>query len=147
MGLQLHKKGESLMSQNPINWLAVLVSVLPNFIIGAFWYSPLLFVKPWMKIVDVNEDQLKSSMVKALLVDFIGGLVMAFTLVHILRYAGAKELLQGLVVTGGCWLGFAASVLIGSVTYEHRPFKYFAIVGGYRLVSMLSMGAILTLWS
>jgi hypothetical protein len=32
------------------------------------------------------------------------------------------------------------------VTYEHRPFKYFAINAGFRFVAMLVMAGILTLW-
>jgi hypothetical protein len=32
------------------------------------------------------------------------------------------------------------------VTYEHKPFKYFAINAGFRLVAMMLMTAILTLW-
>jgi hypothetical protein len=53
---------------------------------------------------------------------------------------------QGLLATFWCWLGFVAAAMIASVTYEHRPFKFSAINAGYRFVSMMAMGAIVTLW-
>ncbi len=53
---------------------------------------------------------------------------------------------QGLLVRFWCWLGFVAALMAASVIYEHGPFKYFAINAGYRLVSMMAMGSILTLW-
>lgn len=32
-----------------INWLAVLVATLSSFLIGAVWYSPLMFARPWQR--------------------------------------------------------------------------------------------------
>jgi hypothetical protein len=32
------------------------------------------------------------------------------------------------------------------VTYEHRPFAFFAISSGYRLVTLEVTGAILAIW-
>lgn len=34
-----------------INYLAVLVAAVLNMAIGALWYSPVLFAKPWMKAI------------------------------------------------------------------------------------------------
>ena len=36
----------TLFSQ--IEWVPVLVSMIVTFLIGWVWYSPVLFVKPWM---------------------------------------------------------------------------------------------------
>jgi hypothetical protein len=129
-----------------INWWAVLVAVASNFVIGGVWYSPALFVKPWLAISGVSKPEFDSGLPKALVGDLFSSLAMAYVLVHAIRYAGATHLAQGLIVTFWCWLGFVAVVLFGSVTYEHKPFKYFAINAGYRLVSMMVMGLILTLW-
>ena len=59
---------------------------------------------------------------------------------------GAVGLATGLLIGLLLWLGFVATVLLGTITHEHKPFGYFAINAGYRLVAMLAMGAILTLW-
>ncbi len=94
----------------------------------------------------ITEEQMKAGMGKALVVDFVGSLVMAFVLVHVIRYAGATTVLQGLAVGFFCWLGFVAVTTISTVTYERKPFKLFLLSNGYLLISLLAMGAILAVW-
>ena len=85
-------------------------------------------------------------MVKALGVDFVGSLLMAFVLVHIIRFGDATTPLQGLAVGFSIWLGFVAAVTISTVTYERKPFELFLLKNGYLLLSLLAMGAILAVW-
>jgi Protein of unknown function (DUF1761) len=134
------------MREISINWWAVLAAVASNFVIGGVWYSPALFAKPWLEMSGVSKPVFDSGLPKALIGDLFSSLVMAFVLAHAIRYSGANDLSHGLLVTFWIWLGFVAAVLLGSVTYEHRPFKFFAINAGYRFVAMMVMGSILTLW-
>ena len=71
---------------------------------------------------------------------------MAFVLDQVLRSLGAATIAQAIAGSGLVWLGFAATALLPSVTYEQRPFRYFAINAGYRLVVIVVMGVILSLW-
>ena len=129
-----------------INWWALIVAVVSTFVIGGVWYSPALFMKPWLAMSGVNKAEFDKGLPKALLGDLFASMVMAFVLVHAIRYAGASNLGQGLFVSFWNWLGFVAAVLLASVTYEHRPFRYFAINAGYRFITIMVMGSILTLW-
>ena len=114
--------------------------------IGALWYSPALFLSQWNKLSGVSEKQMKDGMAAALAVEFVGSLLMAFVLVHAIRYAGATTATQGMAVGFFNWLGFVAVVTIGAVTYERKPFKLFLLINGYLLISLLVMGAILAVW-
>ena len=38
-----------------INYIAVVVAIVINMALGAAWYSPLLFAKPWMAANDLTE--------------------------------------------------------------------------------------------
>jgi hypothetical protein len=129
-----------------MNWWALVVAVITNFVIGGVWYSPALFMKPWLAMSGVSKAEFDRGLPAALAGDLFASTAIAFVLAHAIRYAGAGNMAQGLFVTFWCWLGFVAAVQIASVTYEHRPFKYFAINAGYRFVSMMAMGSILTLW-
>jgi len=40
-----------------INYLAVAVTVLVNFMFAWLWYSPLLFAKVWAKEIGMSMDQ------------------------------------------------------------------------------------------
>ena len=41
------------------------------------------------------------------------------------------------------WLGFVATTKFNSVVFEQRSTMYWVIDGGYHLVSMVTMGAII----
>jgi vacuolar-type H+-ATPase subunit I/STV1 len=132
----------------PNPW-ALAACVAIRLAVGALWYSPLLFLKPWLKASGVSEASLSKGMLKAILSDLVLSLIMAFVLLHAIRYAlapGSRDLPEGLAVAFLNWLGFVAPVHLGLLTYEHKPLRYFLIVSGYQLVTLLAMGAVLTLW-
>ena len=134
------------MREIPIHFFPILVAAIAKMAIGALWYSPALFLRPWFNLSGVTEKQMKEGMAKALAVEFVGSLLMAFVLVHAIRYAGASTVSQGMAVGSFSWLGFVAVVTIGNVTYERKPFKLFLLINGYLLISLLVMGAILAVW-
>ncbi len=134
------------MRDIPIHLFAVLVAAVVRMVIGAVWYSPALFVKPWYRLTGVTAAQMKAGMAKALAVDFVGSLLMAFVLVHVIRFGGATTVLQGMAVSFSVWLGFVAVVTVGTVTYERKPFQLFLLNNGYLLLSLLAMGGILAVW-
>ena len=129
-----------------INWWAILAAVASNFVIGGLWYSPALFFKPWLEMSGVKKSDFDAGLSKALAGDLISATAMALVLDHIIHWSNVAGLAQGLLLAFCIWLGFIATVLLGSVTYEHKPFKFFAINALYRFVTVMLMGAILTLW-
>jgi hypothetical protein len=58
-------------------WAIVLCGVL-HWIIGAFWYSPLLFARPWLRHMKINPDQLGEQQPSPLL--YVGALVVGLVL-------------------------------------------------------------------
>jgi hypothetical protein len=134
------------MQQFPINFLALAVATLAKMVLGALWYSPLLFAKPWMKLVNCTPEQLKAGMPKALLTDVIGTFIQAFVLVHAVHYAGANSIGLGAAVGFLNWLGFIAVTTLAITIYEQKPFRLFLINNGFQLLSLLIMGAIVAVW-
>src|SRR5689334_11248557 len=100
------------MREIPIHPIAILGAAFAKMAIGAAWYSPALFLKRWMSLAGISEAQMKQGFGKAIVVDLIGSLLMAFVLVHAIRYAGAATALQGLTVGFLNWLGFVAVATI-----------------------------------
>jgi len=129
-----------------INWWAILAAVVSSFIVGGVWYSPALFINQWLEMAGVEKAKFNSRLPRALIGDLIASIAMALILNQVLVLSGAVEFPNGLLVTFLLWLGFVASVLLSSVTYEQKPVRYFAINAGYRLVVMMIMGTVLTLW-
>jgi hypothetical protein len=56
------------MEEFQLNFLAILVAAVAAFVLGALWYSPVLFAKQWMKAHGYTPDKLeamKKGMVRA----------------------------------------------------------------------------------
>ena len=84
-----------------INYVAVLVSAIVGFGIGGLWYSPLLFGKTWMKLINITQKEMKANKDKAkkgYIFMFVALLVMAYALSLFVNYAGATTLTAGLLV-------------------------------------------------
>jgi hypothetical protein len=134
------------MQEFPINYLAVLVAGIVRMVIGSLWYSPMVALKPWLRLQNMTREDMKPNMPKAIAVDIVGSLVMAFVLVHAVHYAAATTALMGAAVGFLNWLGFIAVVTLAMTIYERRPLALFWINNGFQLLALLIMGAILAVW-
>ncbi|HVP20153.1 MAG TPA: DUF1761 domain-containing protein [Spirochaetia bacterium] len=131
----------------PINYLAVVVAALANYVIGAIWYSAL-FQKPWLKLSGVSEMRIS---VLSVVLALIGALLTSYVLDHAIIYAAGYMKTAGIgggLATGfASWIGFIAPVTLGVVIYEKRSWGLWAINNGYWLLSLLVMGIILSAWT
>jgi hypothetical protein len=139
-----------------VNFLAILGAAVASMVVGFIWYGPL-FGKPWSKLMgwgEMTPEKMKEMQKKATpgyIASFVGALVMAYVLTHIYTYASIYTQTYG--VTGGlmaafwCWLGFVAPVTLGAVLWDNKPLTLWYINGGYYLVLLLAMGAIVGMWA
>lgn len=127
-----------------INVLGIGAAVIAAWAVAGLWYSPLLFIRPWAEMSDVDGAKFAAALPRAIAVDLVSFAVMALVLDQVLRAFGAVTIVSAILCTILLWLGFVAVALIHSVTYEHRPLRYYAINAGYRLVSMTAMSVMLT---
>ena len=128
------------------NFWAIFVSALVLWILGAFWFSPALFATPWSTIVGRKMGDKPKGVLHGMVSSFIGGLIQALVLAHIVVWAGATGFGHGAFLGFLAWFGFIAAVLYPQRIYEGRPFAYFAIVAGYWLVGLVIVGGILAIW-
>jgi hypothetical protein len=136
------------MRELHLHFLPILAAAIAKMALGALWYSNALFFQPWIRMSGISEQQVRQRLGKALAVDYIGSVLMALALAHVIRWGEAEpnKVVVGLFAGFLCWLGFVAFTGINIVTYEHKPLKLYLINTGFQLVSMLIMGAILAVW-
>jgi hypothetical protein len=127
------------------NHLAVLVSALYQWILGALWYS-LFFAKPWMALTGHVAGSRPKGAVVGMISSFIGGLILSFVLAHVVLWSGSTTVGCGVFIGFICWLGFIAAPLFAETIYEQRSFKLFAINTGYWLVALVVSGGLLAAW-
>ncbi|MEK6950039.1 MAG: DUF1761 domain-containing protein [Nanoarchaeota archaeon] len=137
------------MPEFEINYLAVLVSAVAAFAIGALWYS-VLFGKVWMKLSGMDKKKIEKEKKKGMAKSYVGGfialLVMAFVLAHFVDMAKAASVLDGAQAGFWAWLGFVATVMLNKVLWEGKPFKLYLLDAAHYLVALLVMGSILAVW-
>lgn len=133
-----------------INYWAVLVSSIVGMIIGAVWYSPLLFGKAWMKLMNFDKKKLnetkKKGMGKSYLIMFIALLLMSYILADFVDYVGATTVRGALQLALWLWLGFFVTTMISSVLWEGKSTKLYLINVFHYLVVLGVMSIILSLW-
>lgn len=134
------------MEQFYINHWAVLVCTVSNLVLGAIWYSPMLFYKAWMKENNFTEDDIKKvNPVKTYSLTLVFSLIISYNLAFFLGDA-KTDMVWG--ATAGFLAGFGFSALIFSVValFEMRSWKYMLINGGYITLYFTLIGFILGTW-
>jgi len=135
------------MQPVPIHAGPFIVAVLVKIVVGALWYSPLLFLKEWQRLTGVSDEAMKGGMAKGMITWIVGALLMTFVLAHAVFYAGARNFGTGAAVGFFNWLGFILVVQLDDWAAAKRPFKLLAINAAANLVALVIMGAILGGWS
>lgn len=135
-----------------INFIAVAISGVVAVILGALWYGPL-FGKPWMEMVGLTKESMKSmsmSPVVAMLGGLVGALATAFVLSQYLALAesmtGVAGIELALTTAFWIWLGFYVPVTAGSLLWEGKTWKLFALNASYYLVVLIINSCIIVLW-
>ena len=132
--------------QHAFNYWAILVSALFLCFLGAAWYSPVLFAKPWIAIVGRKEGEKPKGVVKGMIGSFVGDLLLCFALNHFIIWSGAATFGWGMVIGFIAWIGFFVAPNYPQSIYEDRPFTYFLINNGYWLAGLLTAGGVLAVW-
>lgn len=136
-----------------INFIAILVAVVANFILGFIWYTPL-FGKAWAKEMgfDTSIKPTGGEMAKGMIFMIIGNFFLAYVLAHDIAawsfVPGMEEMSPTVSIMNSAiftWLGFYLPVDIGIVTWEKKSWKLFFINTGYHFVMLLVASLILTL--
>lgn len=128
-----------------LNWLAIIVAAVSAFVLGGLWYSPLMFVKRWMKEAGITEDDTKkTNILKLFGLAFVLSLIAAFFLA---MFIGAKAG-AGFGALAGFMAGFGWVFTFMGISYlfESRTHVHFLINAVYSIISLTIMGVIIGAW-
>ncbi len=132
-----------------VNWIAIIIAAIVYNAIGFFWYSDSLFGKMWRAESGMTKDKItegSKNMGRMFVFMAVGSIIMAYVLSVVFSVFEANTLSAGLTGAFWLWLGFVATIMLNSVTYEMKSWRYYFINAGYQLVGILAMGAVLVLW-
>ena len=127
-----------------VSWLGVIVGTAVYFILGAVWYSPVLFAKPWQAAIGWDESRQPPQMnpmtyvVPALLY-----LVAAIAMAILAAATETDTLTEGLVLGLLTGVGFALPMTGVEATFDPnkpKPMAWFLITVAYHLIGFAILG-------
>lgn len=137
---------EMLASFAKVNVWAVLLAGISYLILGALWYSPLLFGKEWMRLNKFTDEDLKSNkpMWMITLFTFLSAGVAAYVISMVM---GPNSNAPFGAIIGACIALFWVTMSkLTSVLFENKPVKLFLLHAGFDLIAFMIMGAIVAYW-
>jgi Protein of unknown function (DUF1761) len=132
-----------------INVWAVLAGTLALWVLGALWYSPVLFGKTWQKEVEFKEEGISKGNVAIVFgLSFLLMLFMVWALNFVINSHKPEDvnMLRGLYY--GIFTGFFFSMMTMGVNYlyQRRSVTLWLIDGFYMVIGLGIAGMILGGW-
>src|SRR5688572_22617773 len=126
-----------------LNWIAVLAGGAAAWILGALWYSPLLFSNAWLRALDKTEAQIKSAGTPPALAlggNFLGWLVASAVMRTFVQAMPEPSPTTGLVTGVLAFAGFTLPLLLNTWLFEGRSRALFFVNAPYQLLGCLVLG-------
>lgn len=135
------------MKELKINYLAVLVAVVLQFVLGFLWYGAL-FGEPWMEMVGLDAATAEANPPGAGV--WISNVISAALSMFLLAWLFVKLKVESLV--RGTMLGFVLgfvfvlmTIMVGGF-FADSPYWLAWITGGNTTVGLMLGGAVLGAW-
>ena len=124
---------------------AILTATFIGMVLGALWYSPLLFGNQWMAAIGKTPETVGKQTLP-IMASIIANLLTALGIAIIFSLAGVEGLMMGLGIgfTLGVLLVFPA--LLSDNMFCGWGIQLLLIQSGYRLLSILLMSITLVLF-
>lgn len=133
------------MTHVDYNFLAIAAGTVVNMVIGALWYSPLLFARRWEQLTNVDMSKTNNPTL-AMIAMLVMSVLTAFALFAVVSYSGASNAVQGALIGALVAGGFIATNHVNLVAFERRPIQLFVLNNANTLLSMAVQGAIFAVW-
>lgn len=127
-----------------VTLLPIAIAAAVNVVLGMIWYNPKVFGTTWMTLGGIQPSERgKKLMPLMAFFGFLAAMIVAYVMNHFGVAWGVFDWIGAVELGFWCWLGFCAPTMLGSVLWEGKPFKYYAITTGFWLVSFILMAIIL----
>ncbi len=120
----------------------LVLSGVVNVVLGALWYSKLLFIKPYLRALGMTYEEMcngkKKGMMHSVIVSFVVSIVTSWILWIIFINSGANGIGDLLFVSVALWLGFMALPALVDMLYgKEKQYTLWAVNAGFKLVFII----------
>jgi len=135
-----------------VNYTLIVVATVAQFILGALWYSPLLFGKWWMQVMEATQmtkeelKKMQKDMAPFYALQFFLTLFTTISFANLVPYISAFSIYH---IAFWIWVGFIVPIQVGAVVWGNTKKKFWAkqifVMASFQLVSIMLMSWILTI--
>ena len=131
-----------------MNYLAILVCAVAYMILGAIWYSPVLFGNAWMKGIGKTKEQITADFSP---INYLFALILSFVasygIARVMLWTGATEITDGIKI--GLLLGvcFVLATMGVNDLFEKRKCSLTIMNSLYHIVAFIVIGIIMSVWN
>lgn len=134
-----------------VNIWPILVASIVAFGIGALWYSPVLFGREWMSLMNINASDVDAARAKGMwklyIVQFIFTVITFGVLGFVVAATGGRTTGDGALLGLLAWVGFVLPTGVSGLLWEKRSFRLVLINTLSVLLNLVIGGAIIGAWS
>lgn len=134
------------MPPSKINHAAVWVVAVLHQLLGALWYSPLLFAEKWMSLINAKEADFANPNPLPFIISFAGAVTLCYTMAWLFTRLNVKTAGRGLQFAVAFWVAFLFFEMLTYNAFELRPYALAFINAGKSLVAFMLAGIILGAW-
>lgn len=135
------------MEMGTVNFFSVIVAALAYMILGAVWYSPMLFGNAWMRGIGKTKEQVTADFspvnyVWALIASFVA----AYGIARIMVWTGRSSIPEGIVIGLLAGICFVLATMGVNDVFEKRPKTLTLINALYHISGFIVVGIIMGAW-
>ena len=130
-----------------VNWLAILVAAVADWLLGAVWFTA--FANQWRAGLRMTPQELQGYMSHPNFWPYLVALLCSFLMAYVIARIVAGYSTHGLFhgITVGIMVGLVAAVAMTTeMVFEVRPGPFILISAAYPLAGCILMGIIIGVW-
>jgi len=131
------------MDFSDVSIISILVATLVGMVLGALWYSPMLFGNHWMKSIGKTQDDLGSQTVP-MIGSIVASLMTAIGISLIFSMTGVDSLVEGVGLGLILGLLIVFPAFLSDNLFCGWGTQLLWIQVGYRVLSIVLMSIVMT---
>lgn len=130
-----------------VNILAIIVSAILAYGFGFLWFN-VIFREPYATDLARTKEWMDAgpSALVASIFQIVGNIVAGYVLSWLINRTSSGSAVGGAKIAFLGWLGFVASVIGPMYAFQAYSLRFFGIVAGGWLLTLIGMGLILGAW-
>ena len=130
-----------------LNYLAVVAAAVAYMILGALWYSPLLFGAVWMKGIGKTKEQITADFSPVnYIIALIFSFLAAYGIARFMLWTGGDSIADAIKIAVLAGVAFVLATMGVNDVFESRPKGLTFINILYHLIGFVVIGVIIGAW-